>query len=63
MDSYSSVVILRHLALVKSLKVDFLLFHVAEDNMEEVIHFAFESVGMNALTLGFVVVQVEKIVR
>ena len=56
MDSYSSAVILRHLAFVRSLKVDFLLFHVAEDNVEAVFHFAFESAGKNPLTLGFVVV-------
>ena len=59
MDSLSSVVILRHLGFVKNLKVDFLLFHVAEDNMEAVYHFAFKLVGKNALTLGFVVVLVE----
>ena len=47
--------ILRHLAFVRSLKVDFLLFHVAKDNMEAVFHFAFESVGKKTLTLGFVV--------
>ena len=48
---------------MRNLKVDFLLFHVAEDNMEAVFHFAFESVGKNALTLGFEVVCVGKIVR
>ena len=48
--------ILRHLTFVRCLKVDFLLFHVAEYNMEAVFQFAFESVGKNALTLGFVVV-------
>ena len=63
MDSLSSVVILRHLAFVKNLKVDFLLFRVAEGNMEAVFHFAFELVDKNALTLGFVVVLFEKIVR
>ena len=62
MDSLSSVVILRHLAFAKNLKVDFLLFYVAEGNMEAVFHFAFELVDKNALTLGFVVVLVEKIV-
>ena len=62
MDSLLSVVILRHLAFVKNLKVDFLLFRVAEGNMEAVFHFAFELVNKNALTLGFVVVLVEKIV-
>ena len=44
MDSLSFVVILRHLAFAKNLKVDFLLFRVAEDNMEVVFHFAFELV-------------------
>ena len=48
MDSLSSVVILRHLAFVKNLKVDFLLFRVAEVNMEAVFHFAFELVDKNA---------------
>ena len=48
--------ILRHLAFVKVLKVDFLLFHVAEDNMEAVFHFVFGLGDKNALTLGFVVV-------
>ena len=62
MDSLSSVVILRHLAFVKNLKVDFLLFRVAEGNMEAVFHFAFVSVDKNSLTLGFVVVLVERIV-
>ena len=62
MDSLSSVVILRRLAFVKNLIVDFLLFRVAEGNMEVVFHFAFELVDKNALTLGFVVVLVEKIV-
>ena len=60
MDSMSSVVILRHLAFAKKLKVDFLLFRVAEDNMEAVFHFAFKLVDKNALTLDFVVVLVEK---
>ena len=55
MDSLSTVVILRHLAFVKNLKVDFLLFRVAEGNMEAVFHFAFELVDKNALTLDFVV--------
>ena len=40
--------ILRHLAFVKNLKVDFLLFHVAGGNMEAVVHFAFELVDKNA---------------
>ena len=62
MDSFSSVVILRHLAFAKNLKVDFLLFRVAEGNMEAVFHFAFELVDKNALTLDFVVVLVEKLV-
>ena len=62
MDSLSFVMILRHLAFVKKLKVDFLLFRVAEGNMEAVFHFAFELVDKNALTLYFVVVLVEKIV-
>ena len=62
MDSLSFVVILRHLAFVKNLKVDFLLFRVAEGKMAAVFHFAFELVDKNALTLGFVVVLVEKIV-
>ena len=53
MDSLSSVVILRHLGFVKNLKVDFLLFRVAEGNMETVFHFTFELVDKNALTLGF----------
>ena len=48
MDSLSSVVILRHLAFVKNLKVDFLLFRVVEVNMEAVFHFAFELVDMSA---------------
>ena len=56
MDSLSSVVILRHLAYAKNLKVDFLLFRVAEDNMEAVFHFAFELADKNALTLDSVVV-------
>ena len=43
-------------------EVDFLLFRVAEGNMEAVFHFAFELVDKNALTLSFVVVLVEKIV-
>ena len=62
MDLLSSVVILRHLAFVKNLKVDFWLFRVAEANMEAVFLFAFELVDKNALTLGFVAVLVEKIV-
>ena len=62
MDSLSSAVIMRYLAFVKKLKVDFLSFRVAEGNMEAVFHFAFELVDKNALTLGFVVVLVEKIV-
>ena len=40
----SKVVILRHLAFVKNLKVDFLLFRVVEGNMGVVFHFAFELV-------------------
>ena len=62
MDSLSSVVILRHLEFAKNLKVDFLLFRVAESNMEAVFHFAFELADTNALSLGFVVESVEKIV-
>ena len=62
MDSLSFVVILRHLAFVKNLKVDFLLFRVAEGNTEAEFHFAFELVDKKALTLGFAVVLVEKIV-
>ena len=62
MDSLSSVVILRHLAFAKNLKVDFLLFRVVEDNMEVVFHFAFELADTSALLLGFVVELVEKIV-
>ena len=58
----SSVVILRHLAFVKNLKVDFSLFRFVEGNMEAVFHFVFELVDKNALTLGFVVVLVEKVV-
>ena len=54
--------ILRHLAFVKCLKVDFLLFHVAEGNMEAVFPCAFGLVDKNAWTFGFVVVLVEKIV-
>ena len=41
MDSLSFVMILRHLAFVKNLRVDFLLFRVVEDNMGVVFHFAF----------------------
>ena len=41
MDSLSFVMILRHLAFVKNLKVDFLLFRVVEGNMGVVFHFAF----------------------
>ena len=62
MDSLSFVVILRHLAFAKNLKVDFLLFRVAEDNMGAVFHFAFELDDKSAMTLDFVVVLVEKIV-
>ena len=62
MDSLSSVVIRRHLAFAKNLKLDFLLFRVAEGNMEAVFHFAFELIAKNALTMDFVVVLVEKIV-
>ena len=62
MDSLSSVVILRHLVFAKNLKVDFLLFRVAEGNVEAVFHFAFELVDKNAFTLDFVVVLIEKIV-
>ena len=54
--------ILRHLAFARNLKVDFLLFRVAEGNLEAVFHFAFELVDKNALELDFVVVLVEKIV-
>ena len=45
MDSLSFVVILRHLAFVKNLKVDSLLFRVVEDNMGVGFRFAFELVG------------------
>ena len=62
MDSLSFVVILRRLAFVKNLKVDFLLFRVAEGRMEAVFHFVFELVDKNALTLDFAVVLAEKIV-
>ena len=62
MDSLSSVVILRHSAFAKNLKVDFLLFRVVEGNMEVVFDFAFELVDTSALSLGFVVKLVEKIV-
>ena len=48
MDSLSFVVILRHLAFAKKLKVDFLLFRDAEDNMEVVFHFAFKLVDTSA---------------
>ena len=48
MGSLSSVVILRHLAFAKNLKVDFLLFRVAESNMEAVFHFAIELVDTSA---------------
>ena len=41
MDSLSFVVILRHLAFVKSLLVDFLLFHVVVNKMVVVFHFVF----------------------
>ena len=62
MDSLSSVVILRHLAFAKNLKVDFLLFRVAEGIMEAVFNFAFQLVDKIALKLDFVVVLNEKIV-
>ena len=48
MDSLSSAVILPHLAFAKKLKVDFLLFRVAEGNMGAVFLFAFELVDMSA---------------
>ena len=48
--------------ICENLKVDFLLFHVAEGNMEAVFHFSFGLVDKNAMTLGFVVVFIEKIV-
>ena len=48
MDSLSSVVILRHLAFPKTLKVDFLLFRDVEGNMGVVFHFAFELVDTSA---------------
>ena len=57
-----TVVILWHLAFVKNLKVDFLLFRVAEGNMEAVFRFVFELVDKNELTFDFVVVLFEKIV-
>ena len=56
MDSLSSVVILRHLAFVKNLKVDFLLFRVVEGNMGVVFHFAFELVdhfAFECVIIGF----------
>ena len=62
MDSLSFVVILRHLAFVKNLTVDFLLFRVVEGNMGVVFHFAFELVDTGVRSLGFVVELVEKIV-
>ena len=40
--------ILRHLAFVKNLSVDFLLFHVVVNNMVVVFRYAFELVGKNA---------------
>ena len=43
----------------ENLKVDFLLFRVAEGDMEAVFHFAFELVDKNALTMGFVAVLVD----
>ena len=48
------VVILRHLAFVKNLSVDFLLFHVVANNMVVVSHFAFALVENNQYLLGFV---------
>ena len=54
MDSLSSVLILRHLAFVKNLSVDFLLFHVVSNNMVVVFHFAFVLVDNNQYFLGFV---------
>ena len=62
MDSLSFVVTLRHLAFVKNLKVDFLLYRVAEGNMEAVFNFSFQLIDKIALKLDFVVVLVEKIV-
>ena len=41
MGSLSFVMILRHLAFLKNLRVDFLLFRVVEGNMGVVFHFAF----------------------
>ena len=54
MDSLLSVVILRHLAFVKNLSVDFLLFHVVSNDMVVVFHFAFVLVDNNQYLLGFV---------
>ena len=45
MDSLSFVVIVRHLAFVKSLFIDFLLFHVVVNNMVVVFHFAYAWFG------------------
>ena len=62
MDSLSFVMILLHLAFEKNLKVSFLLFHVAGDNMGVVFHFAFVMVDTSVQSLDFVVELVEKIV-
>ena len=47
-DSLSFIVFLRHLAFVKRLYVDFLLFHVVENNMVVVFQFEFVLVDNNA---------------
>ena len=62
MDSLSFVMILLHLAFVKNLKVDCLLFRVVEGNMGVVFHFTFVLVDTSVYPLGFVVELVEKIV-
>ena len=46
--------ILRHLAFVKNLSVDFLLFHVVVNNMVVVFRFAFVVVDNNQYLLDFV---------
>ena len=47
MDSYSFVMVLRHLAFVKNLKVDSLLFHVAVNKVVAGFHFAFALIDKN----------------
>ena len=53
MGSLSSVVILRHLAFVKNLSVDFLLFHFVVNNMVVVFRFVFVLVDNNQYLLDF----------